>query len=36
MYQACPRMDLSVAENLAERIVNIPSSVFLGKKHNNA
>lgn len=36
MYQTCPRMDLSVAENLADRIVNIPSSVFLGKEHNNA
>ncbi len=25
-YQDCPRMDLSVAENLASRIVNLPSS----------
>ncbi|MBP7529881.1 MAG: LegC family aminotransferase [Syntrophorhabdaceae bacterium] len=34
MYEACPRMDLSVAEDLARRIVNIPSSVYLGKSHN--
>ncbi len=27
MYKNCPRMDLSVAENLERRIVNIPSSV---------
>ena len=26
MYQDCPRMDLSVAESLEKRIVNIPSS----------
>ncbi len=26
MYENCPRMDLSVAENLEKRIVNIPSS----------
>ena len=36
MYEKCPRMDLPVAEDLAERIVNIPSSVFLGKEHSNA
>jgi perosamine synthetase len=29
MYQDCPRMDLSVAENLEGRIVNIPSSANL-------
>ena len=29
MYQDCPRMDLGVAEDLAARIVNIPSSAFL-------
>lgn len=34
MYEACPRMDLSVAEDLARRIVNIPSSVYLGKGHD--
>jgi perosamine synthetase len=27
MYENCPRMDLSVAESLEKRIVNIPSSV---------
>ncbi|OGW83080.1 MAG: aminotransferase DegT [Omnitrophica bacterium RIFCSPHIGHO2_02_FULL_51_18] len=30
MYQDCPRMDVSVAENLEARLVNIPSSAFLG------
>lgn len=29
MFQDCPRMDLSVAESLEKRIINIPSSVFL-------
>jgi perosamine synthetase len=29
MYKDCPRMDLSVAESLEKRIVNIPSSVIL-------
>lgn len=29
IYAGCPRMDLPVAINLAARIVNIPSSVFL-------
>jgi perosamine synthetase len=29
MYKDCPRMDLSVAENLAQRILNIPSSPTL-------
>jgi perosamine synthetase len=29
MYQDCPRMDLSVAESLERRIINIPSSAFL-------
>jgi len=27
MYRDCPRMDLSNAENIAERLINIPSSV---------
>jgi len=31
MYQACPRMDLSVAEDLERRILNIPSSASLGE-----
>ncbi len=29
MFQHCPRMDLSVAEDLSRRIVNLPSSVVL-------
>jgi perosamine synthetase len=29
MYQKCPRMDLSVAESLEARLINLPSSVFL-------
>ncbi|KGP75869.1 aminotransferase DegT [Desulfosporosinus sp. Tol-M] len=29
MYQYCPRMDLSTAENLERRIINLPSSAFL-------
>ncbi len=32
MYQHCPRMNLSIAEDLVSRLVNIPSSVFLGEK----
>jgi len=30
MYQNCPRMDLSTAESLERRIINIPSSAALG------
>jgi perosamine synthetase len=29
MYAACPRMNLDVAESLASRVVNLPSSAFL-------
>ncbi len=29
MYRNCPRMDLGVTENLAQRIVNVPSSAGL-------
>lgn len=29
MYKNCPRMDLSTSEDLAARIINIPSSVFI-------
>ena len=29
MYEACPRMDLSVAESIERRLVNIPSSASL-------
>ena len=30
MFKNCPRMDLSVSENLENRIINIPSSAYLG------
>lgn len=33
MYEDCPRMDLSRAEDLERRIINIPSSAFLGEEH---
>jgi perosamine synthetase len=33
MYEDCPRMDLSVAEDLAGRLINIPSSVVLGMEN---
>lgn len=29
-YQGCPRMDLTVAESLSRRLINIPSSCSLG------
>ncbi|NLI91360.1 MAG: LegC family aminotransferase [Peptococcaceae bacterium] len=29
MYQSCPQMDLSVAESLERRLINLPSSAFL-------
>lgn len=32
IYKDCPRMDLSVAEDLEERIINIPSSACLGEQ----
>ena len=32
MFQDCPRMELPVTENLARRIVNIPSTAGLGLK----
>lgn len=31
MFKDCPAMDLSCAENLVRRLINIPSSTFLGK-----
>ncbi len=31
MYAACQRMDLTVAESLARRLVNLPSSPILGR-----
>lgn len=30
MFAQCPRMDLAVAESLERRLINIPSSAFLG------
>ncbi|WP_028306332.1 LegC family aminotransferase [Desulfitibacter alkalitolerans] len=31
MFQSCPHMDLSAAESLEQRIINIPSSAVLGE-----
>ena len=36
MFAHSPRMDLSVAESLARRLVNIPSSAFLGATRGEA
>jgi perosamine synthetase len=36
MFQQCPRMDLSIAEAIARRLVNIPSSAVLGEDHAKA
>lgn len=36
MFSQCPRMDLSVAESLASRLINIPSSAFLGEDNGQA
>ena len=36
MFEKCPRMDLSVAESLEKRIINIPSSAFLGDGDDKA
>jgi perosamine synthetase len=33
MYQDCPRMELSVAESLERRIINIPSGAILGEEY---
>ncbi len=35
MYGQCPRMDLSTAENIASRLINIPSSAVLGEEHGS-
>ncbi|WP_255575599.1 LegC family aminotransferase [Caproiciproducens faecalis] len=32
MFQSCPHMDLSAAEDLEQRIINIPSSARLGEE----
>ncbi len=29
MYKDCPRMDLTIAESIESRLINVPSSVFL-------
>lgn len=31
-YRTCPKMDLPVAESLSRRLINLPSSAFLGKQ----
>jgi len=31
MFKSCPKMDLSVSESLENRIINIPSSAYLGE-----
>lgn len=36
MFVECPRMDLSVAESLERRLINIPSSAILGLGSTNA
>ncbi len=36
MYQQYPRMDLSVAEELQQRLINLPSSPFLAKRDDGA
>jgi Predicted pyridoxal phosphate-dependent enzyme apparently involved in regulation of cell wall biogenesis len=36
MFKDCPRMDLSVAESLERRLINIPSSVVLGAGPDHA
>ncbi len=32
MYKECPRMDLRTAEDVAARLINLPSSAVLGRK----
>ena len=36
MFSTCPRMDLAVAEDLEQRLINIPSSACLGAPHATA
>lgn len=36
MYKSCPRMDVSVAEGLERRIINVPSSAKLAEQANDA
>lgn len=33
MYRDCPKMDLALAEELEKRVINIPSSAFLGEAY---
>jgi perosamine synthetase len=33
MYNQCPRMDLCAAESIARRLINVPSSAFLGESN---
>jgi perosamine synthetase len=36
MYKECPAMDLSTAEDIARRLINIPSSAVLGEERGQA
>jgi perosamine synthetase len=36
MFTPCPHMDLSVAEGIARRLINIPSSAVLGESYGKA
>jgi perosamine synthetase len=36
MFAGCPKMDLPVAESLAQRLINIPSSAILGEGGDHA
>lgn len=36
MYKDCPAMDLTIAESIARRLINIPSSAVLGAHHAHA
>lgn len=36
MYESCPRMELSNAEDLSRRLINIPSSAVLGEPYGEA
>lgn len=36
IFTGCPKMDLSIAENLEQRLLNIPSSVMLGSGRSHA
>ena len=35
MFRDCPRMDLSIAESIERRLINIPSSAVLGDIHGS-